>query len=508
MGTLGDRIGRRRLLLLGAAAFGGASVLGAFSVSAGMLIASRALLGVAGATLAPSTLALLRDMFRAPRQRTVAVGVWAASFSFGAAIGPLVGGVLLERFWWGSVFLVGVPVMLLLLALGPVLLPESRDPAAGRLDLPSAALSLGAVLAAIAGLKQLAQDGPGWAPLASGAAGLALGAAFVRRQRVLADPLVDLRLFRAPAFSAALATNLLALFAAFGASFFVAQYLQLVLGLSPLAAGLWTVPSSVGLIAGSLLAPVLARRARPAFAIAGGLALAAAGFGLLTRVDGPAGLAPLVAGSVVFSLGVAPAVTLSTDLIVGTAPPEHAGAAAALSETGSELGGALGIAVLGSIGAAVYRTTMAGVVPDGVPPAAAAAARGTLGGAAAAAGQLPGPLGAELLGAARAAFVQSLDVTAAVCAAVATGTAVVAAVALRRVGAGSAPPAGPARPPPEPAWPVGFWKRHEGGRHDDGEAGPEPEPRGPERSRPRRLPRQPAAGRRDRPPGWRHPARP
>src|ERR1700737_3225180 len=195
VGGLGDRIGRRKLLLIGAAAFGTASVLAAFSTSALMLIATRALLGVAGAALVPSTLSLLRTMFENDAERTKAIGVWGASFAVGAAIAPLVGGVLLEHFWWGSVFLVNVPVMVLLLVLGPLLLPEFRDPSAGRLDLVSAALSLLAVLATIYGLKQIAQDGPTWLPALSIVAGVALGVAFVRRQRTLADPLIDLRLF-------------------------------------------------------------------------------------------------------------------------------------------------------------------------------------------------------------------------------------------------------------------------------------------------------------------------
>ena len=229
MGTLGDRIGRRRLLLIGAAAFGIGSVLAAFSKSAGMLIATRALLGVAGATLAPSTLSLIRNMFLDAGQRTFAIGVWVTSYSVGGAIGPLLGGVLLQYFWWGSVFLIGVPVMLLLLALGPVLLPEFRDPEAGRLDVLSAALSLAAVLGVLYGLKRLAEGGHGWPPVLAIAAGLALGLAFVRRQGRLADPLIDLRLFRAPGFSGALAAYTLSTFVGFGAYVFIAQYLQLVL---------------------------------------------------------------------------------------------------------------------------------------------------------------------------------------------------------------------------------------------------------------------------------------
>jgi DHA2 family multidrug resistance protein-like MFS transporter len=211
MGTLGDRIGRRRLLLVGAAAFGVASVLAAFSSTSAMLIASRALLGIAAATLAPSTLSLIRNMFLDPQQRTVAISVWVMSYSAGAAIGPVIGGVLLEYFWWGSVFLINVPVMVLLLFLAPLFLPEFRDPNAGRLDIVSAGQSLAAVLAVIYGLKHIAEQGLSLAAGTAIGAGLAVAFLFVRRQRKLAEPLIDMRLFRAPAFSAAIATNLLGL---------------------------------------------------------------------------------------------------------------------------------------------------------------------------------------------------------------------------------------------------------------------------------------------------------
>jgi MFS transporter, DHA2 family, multidrug resistance protein len=438
MGTLGDRIGRRRLLLIGAAAFGVASALAAFSTSAEMLIVARALLGVAGATLAPSTLSLIRNMFHDPRQRTVAIGVWITSFSAGAAVGPLVGGLLLERFWWGSVFLPALPVMALLLVVGPRLLPEFRQPDAGRLDLVSAGVSLVAVLAVIYGLKQIAQDGAGWAPALCITAGLALGIAFVRRQRRLADPLIDLGLFRVPAFSAALVANTLGFFVAFGMAVFTAQYLQLVLGLSPMEAGLWSVPGAGGFIVGSLLTPLIVRHVRPAVAMAGGLAMAAVGFGLLTRLDGDMALETLVTGSVVFSLGLAPVFTLATDMMVGTAPPERAGAAAGVSETSSEFGGALGIAVLGAIGTAVYRGRMADGVPEGVSSGPADSARDTLGGAVATGHELPGPLGADLLDAARDAFTQGLQLAATLSVVVAIAAAVVAATLLPRVRAGSA----------------------------------------------------------------------
>jgi DHA2 family multidrug resistance protein-like MFS transporter len=449
MGTLGDRIGRRRLLLIGAAAFGAVSVLAAWSTSAEMLIAARALLGVAGATVAPSTLSLIRNMFLDPRQRTVAISVWITSFSVGGAIGPLAGGVLLEWFWWGSVFLLAVPVMALLLVLGPLLLPEFRDPRAGRLDLVSAALSVAAVLLVIYGLKQLAHDGLGWPPALSILAGLVAGVVFAVRQHRLADPLLDLRLFRVPAFSASLTANLLSFFVGFGALLFIAQYLQLVLGLSPLAAGLWMLPSSAGFILGSMLTPVLVRRIRPAFVMAAGMVLAAGGLGLFTQLDSVAGLAVLVTGSVVFSLALAPVDTLATDLAVGAAPPQRAGAASALAETSAEFGGALGIAVLGVVGTSIYRSQLTGALPAGIPSKTAEAARDTLGGAVAAAGQLPDQLGQALLRAAHEAFTQGLHVAFSISAAAVIGAATLTAILLRHLGPSSEPEArlDPARIP-------------------------------------------------------------
>jgi DHA2 family multidrug resistance protein-like MFS transporter len=433
MGTLGDRIGRRRLLLIGAAAFASISLLAAFSSSPEMLIASRALLGIAGATLAPSTLSLIFNMFPDPRQRSAAIGVWISSFSAGSAIGPLLGGVLLEYFWWGSVFLLPLPVMALLLLLGPRLLPEFRNPEAGRLDLRSAAMSLVAVLAIIFGIKQIAQDGFGSVPALSILAGLAVGFLFLRRQARLADPLIDLRLFRIPAFDVSLATNVLAVFVAVGYFLFIAQYLQLVLGLSPLQAGLWSLPSAAGFIVGSNLAPQFVHRFRPATVLSACLALAAVALAMLTQVGGSIGLLIVAAASVVVSLALSPVFTLTTELIVGSAPPERAGAASGISETGAELGGALGIAILGSIGTAVYRSELARRLPAGVPPEAGEIARDTLGAAVGVAAQLPDPPGLLLLATARDAFVQGLHLAAAISAMVAIGAALMAVILLRRV---------------------------------------------------------------------------
>jgi DHA2 family multidrug resistance protein-like MFS transporter len=436
MGTLGDRIGRRKLLLIGAAAFGVLSLLAAFSTSPEMLILSRALLGIAGATLAPSTLSLIFSMFQDPRQRAVAIGVWISAFSAGSAIGPVLGGLLLEHFWWGSVFLLALPVMALLLVLGPVVLPEYRDENAGRLDLASAAMSLVAVLSVIFGLKQIAQDGIGLLPVATIAVGLAVGGLFVRRQLSLADPMIDLRLFRIPAFTASLVVNFLSIFVAVGYFLFVAQFLQLVLGLSPLEAGLWSLPSAVAFVVASNAAPRIVRRYPAAYVIGAGLALSAIGLAILTQVGGTNGLVAVVLGSIIISLGLAPVFSLTTDLIVGSAPPERAGAASGISETASELGGALGISVLGSIGVALYRGHIADALPAGVPADATVVARDTLGGAVAVAGQLPAQLGAAVLDVARDAFVHGMQVATTISAVIAVGVAILAVVMLRNVGSG------------------------------------------------------------------------
>jgi DHA2 family multidrug resistance protein-like MFS transporter len=439
MGTLGDRIGRRRLLMIGAGSFGVASVVAAFSSSPEMLIATRALLGLAGATLAPSTLSLIRNMFLDPQQRQTAIAVWITSFSVGAAIGPLLGGLVLEFFWWGAAFLVAVPVMALLLILAPRLLPEYKDPNPGRLDLVSAAMSLVAVLAMIYGIKQFAQDGLGWAPVASVLVGVAIGAAFVRRQRRLADPFIDLRLFRAPGFSASLAAYGLGIVIMFGGFLFLPQFLQLVIGLTPLEAGLWTLPWALSFIVGSQLTPRLARRIPPASLMAGGTVLAALGFAVFLTLGEGSGFTPFLIGSVVFSLGLAPVFTLAIDLIVGVAPPERAGAASAIAETAAEFGGALGIAIFGSIGVAIYRNGIADGIPADMPAAAADVARDTLGGAVQVAAQLPDALGAPLLDAARTAFIQGIHVSALISVIGALALAVFTAVLLRRKGVGAEP---------------------------------------------------------------------
>ena len=463
MGTLGDRIGRRKVLLVGGAAFGGASILAAFSPTPETLILSRALLGIAGATIAPSTLSLIFAMFEDPKERSTAVGLWVSAFSAGGVIGPILGGILLAQFWWGSVFLLAVPVMAALLLLGPRLLPEYRDPDAGRIDLLSVVLSLGAILSLIFGLKQVAQDGLTSLSLGAIAVGLVVGAAWVRRQLTSADPMFDLSLFRIPRFATSLAINFLAIFLAIGFFLFVAQYMQLVLGLTPLEAGLWSLPEAVGFILGPNLAPRIVRHVRPAYLMAGGFLLAGAGLLLLSSITATTtnGLALVVISSAIIALGLGPVFGLTTELIVGSAPPERAGAATGMSETGSEVGGALGLSILGLIGVAIYRARIGENLPGGVPPEAAAAAKDTLGAAVEVAAGLPGAAGDALVRAAQSAFVEGMQVAALISVALSLVVAVITFFGLRHV-------------PPTKEEPLGTEQAPENGRQPRSEHAPAP----------------------------------
>jgi DHA2 family multidrug resistance protein-like MFS transporter len=405
------------VLLIGSVGYGIASVLAAYAPSPELLIAARALMGVAGATLMPSTLSITAVMFRDARQRAVAIGVIVASVSGGTAIGPLVGGWLLEHFWWGSAFLLAAPVMAALVVAGPLLLPEHRDPQSGRLDGASVVLALLAVLPVVYGLKQVAADGLSAIPVAAVVVGAGMAVQFVRRQRRLADPLVDLGLFADRTFRTAAATLTFGIFVLWGSNYAIAQYLQLVEGLSPLNAGLWTAPSAAGVIAGSLIAPRVARRVPAPVVIGTGLVVSATGYLVLATVAPSGDLVRLVAGAIVVSAGLGPMMALATDMVVGAAPVGRVGAAAAISSTAPQIGGAFGVAVLGSIITAVYREAMATGVPAGVPHDAAQAARDNLGTAAAVVRQLPEPLADPLLAAARAAFTSGFHVTALVSAA-------------------------------------------------------------------------------------------
>ncbi|MDH2424520.1 MFS transporter [Sphaerisporangium sp. TRM90804] len=457
MGTLGDRIGRRKLLLIGAAAFGVASVVAAYSTSAGMLIAARAVLGVAGATLGPSSLSLISNMFRDDKERGVAIGIWAACFSVGAIVGPIIGGVMLQHFWWGSVFLLGVPAMVVLLAGGRAFLPEYRNEGAGRVDLASVALSLAAILPFIWGVKELAKHGWGAAPVISVVAGLVIGYLFLRRQRVLAHPLMDLSLFKSRIFNSTL-TSMLLVSAVTGTSIlFITGYYQSVAGMDPLTAGLGLLPGMTGGIISVLVAPHLAGRFKTSHLIAGGLLITSAGLLVLTQVSATAGPVGLMIGFALCSLGGGPLLTLGTGLVVGFVPPEKAGTASSLTQVANEFGYAIGIATLGTIGTLVYRTQIADTLPAGLPAQGAAAAGESVAGATAVAGSLPEQIGSALLGVAREAFTNGLHVVAAVGGILLIGVAIMNAIVLKDLPSPgqSQPPAPPeapeeAAPTPEP----------------------------------------------------------
>ncbi|MEV7523947.1 MFS transporter [Streptomyces sp. NPDC091371] len=433
MGALGDRIGRRRLLLIGALVFGGGSLLAAYASNPEMVITARALQGIGGATLMPSTLALIRNLFRDQTQRRTAVAVWSTGMAAGAALGPVVSGALLTGFWWGSVFLINVPVMLLLLVAAPFLLPEFKDAAAGKFDPVSAALSLAIVLPVIYGFKKIAVDGFSVTYVVAIVVGLALVPLFLRRQRTSADPMVDISIFRTGAFGASVTVNMLACFTLVGYSLFSTQYMQSVLGMSALKSALWTIPGTLAVGAVVPVATVLVRTVRPAVIIATGFAIATVALLMLTQVPEEDGLVLILIGIIALAVGLTPVLTLVTELVVGQVPPERAGTASALLQTGQELGGALGVAVLGSIGAAVYRNSDSLDAPAGVPADALDQARETIGGALAAAGKLTGEASASLVDAARAAFTSEVHAASVAGAVVMAGAAVYALIGLRAV---------------------------------------------------------------------------
>ena len=433
MGTLGDRIGRRRLLLAGALAFGVASVAAAFASSATSLIITRALLGIAGATLMPSTLSLIRNMFHVERERTLAITVWMTGFIVGSAIGPLVGGVMLEFFWWGSVFLLGVPVMALLLLVGPFLLPECRDENAGRLDVVSALLCIVALLLVIYGLKDTARDGLNLGALLAVVLGLVVGTVFTRRQRRLPDPMLDLTLFSRRAFTVSIFAMLMAIFALSGAWLMIFQYLQGVAGLSALEAGLVMLPAAILQTAASLVVPSLSRKLKPSVFTSLGLCVSVIGFCVLLLVQGRDGVALMALGTMLLGVGIMPVMIMGTDLVVSSVPPAKAGAAAATSETAAELGMALGIAVIGSVGAVIYQQYMAARLPDGLTPEQVEIASDTLGGALAVIKQLPPDTAQALLIVVQDGFASALHVNSLIGAVIMASAAVLTATCLRQV---------------------------------------------------------------------------
>ncbi len=436
MGALGDRIGRRKVLLCGSAAFGAASILASLSTSPLMLIAARGIQGVAGATLIPSTMGLLFAMFPHQDDRLKAMGVISAGFTGGAALGPILGGVLLDFFDWHAVFLINVPVMLAVLVFVPRYVPEFANSNAARVDVRSAVLLLLAVLPMTYAIKRVARGSAGPIDAALITVGLAVGVLFLRRQRRVENPLMDLSLFRIRVFSVSLTAMATTTFAMFGAFFFVSQYFQLVLGLRPLPAALWGLPGIAIMTLGTtVLVPKLSQRFRPGPLMAAGAALMAVGLALLSQLS--SATPPLLAAVVVavFQLGVAPLVTLGNNLIIGSAPPQASGQASGTSQTFNELAGALGIAVLGSVGTAVYRGGVHATANHGLSAGDAHAVNDTLASASGVAAHIP----LHLMQTAHTAFTQGMSVVAAITAALMLAAATLLARALRETGARPAP---------------------------------------------------------------------
>ncbi|MDQ1039637.1 DHA2 family multidrug resistance protein-like MFS transporter [Streptomyces sp. V3I8] len=410
-GTLGDRIGRRRVLLLGYALFGVASGLAAFADTAEVLIGARALLGVGGAMIMPATLSILRQVFPDRRERALAIGVWSAVAAVGAAVGPLLGGFLLEHFWWGSVFLINIPLMLVSLPVGRLLLPESTGERDGPWDVAGALTAAAGLFGVVLGVKRL---GGGEAPLsvltaAPLLAGAGLLVAFVRRQRRRRHPLVDLRMFSRPAFSISVGCIVLAMLALVGLELIAAQYLQLVLRLSPLETGLRLLPLTVAAMAAGLFGAKTLQRFGPRTMVCCGFCLTAAAVVTLTAMGSGDNAPLLLTGFVMLGFGLEVTLFGSYESMLSEAPPAQAGGAAAIGETSYQLGAGIGIALLGSVMNAAYAPGLASV--PGVPARESAAAGHSLGEAYEVAARLGGGPGEALREAARHAFVHGLHVT-------------------------------------------------------------------------------------------------
>lgn len=433
MGTLGDRFGRKKMLLIGSTGFAAVSALAAFAPTAGLLIAARALLGLFGAMLMPSTLSLLRSIFHNRDQRRLAIAVWATAFSAGSALGPIVGGFLLEHFAWGSVFLLAVPVLVPLLAFAPFLVPESRDPAPGRLDPLSIVLSMATMIPIVYAIKQIAVDGIGVAAVLWALLGFGMGFLFVRRQLRAESPMLDMALFRRGSFSGAILVNLFSVIALVGFMYFVPQHLQLVMGMSPMTAGFALVPAMAAIIVAGLAVVPVARRVPPHLLIPSALVFTVAGYLIVAVVAPGQHLVPLMLASMLVGMGIGAAETISNELILSSAPSAKAGAASAVSETAYELGAVLGTAILGGIITAVYRGLF--VVPDGVPSAIGDQARETLAGAYSAMQGLAEPTASALWTAATSAFESGVAITSFIGAGLVAVAAVIGAVTLRKVDA-------------------------------------------------------------------------
>ncbi|NJC24084.1 DHA2 family multidrug resistance protein-like MFS transporter [Arthrobacter pigmenti] len=431
MGSFGDRFGRRRLLMIGATGFAVISVVAAFAPTAEFLVAARVGLGVFGAMLMPSTLSLIRNIFLDRNQRRVAIAVWAAGFSAGAALGPLVGGALLEHFWWGSVFLLAVPVLLVLLAVTPLLVPESSDPNPGRVDYLSIVLSISTMLPIVFAIKTLAKGGSTALAVTAVVVGLVAGTVFVRRQLKRENPMLDVRLFAVRPFTGAVLVNLLAIFALVGFLYFVSQHLQLVLGYSPLEAGVILLPGLVMTIVAGLVVVPIVRRVPPHVVVPAALLLSAGAYAFVALTGQNGSVATLLTAFVLLGTGVGASETVSNDLILSSVPAPKAGAASAVSETAYEVGSVFGTALLGSILLASYQQHLA--LPTGLSTEQGTTATETLGGAVNVASELPAQTGSLLLDSAFHAFDSGVVLTSGIGAAVMVAAAGLAFWSLRKI---------------------------------------------------------------------------
>jgi MFS transporter, DHA2 family, multidrug resistance protein len=432
MGSLGDRIGRRRVLLIGAGGFAVVSAAAAFAPSAGWLVGARALLGVFGAMLMPSTLSLLRNIFADASARRLAIAIWASCFTAGSALGPIVGGVLLEHFHWGAVFLVAVPILLPLLVLAPRWVPESRDPNPGPIDSFSVLLSLTTMLPLVWAIKTAAHDGPSWLVGAALVFSVGSGLLFVRRQRRSATPMLDVQLFRYAPFTSSIMANFLSIVGLIGFIFFVSQHLQLVLGLSPLQAGLVTLPGALLSMIGGIAVVRFTRWFAAHTLTIAGLVLVSAGFVMILVFCHDLTVAAVVASFIVLEVGVGISQTITNDTIVASVPAAKSGAASAVSETAYELGAVVGTATLGTIFTAFYRSSVA--LPGGLTEAQSADASESISGATSVSHTLPPALADRLMDSARAAFDSGIAPTATIAAALTLVAAGVVAFAFRSGG--------------------------------------------------------------------------
>ncbi len=435
MSTFGDRFGRRRVLLIGAVFFAIASVLGALSTEPWMLIAARALLGIGGAMIMPGTLSLIRNMFLDRDQRRTAMAVWSAAGALGAVAGPIVGGWIIEAFSWPAAFLMNIPVMVLLLALAPFLVPESKDPNPGRIDLRSIVLSLAGMLSFVYGVKTLAEgERPGIGLLVF-LIGLLLLALFVVRQLRMPVPMINVRLFRVRAFTGAVLTDLLSIFALVGSMFALTQFLQLVVGLSVLESALWMLPQAVVSAGAGFIAAALVKRIPVSVIVSVGVLVTAAGFGSLLFLTPESGPGAIVVALCLVGLGAGVGMTLTNDLIMSSVRPEQSGQAAAISETAYELGTAFGTAILGSVLLGFFRTGFVDAAPSGLPGGVLDAAKETLAAALQYAEQLPTAIGEALAVAATESFTTALVWTGGIAALILLAVAVFARITLRGVSA-------------------------------------------------------------------------